>query len=179
MYPSDRTDHVSGHATDHPIDRRADLHTVLTRAGRSLGKAAAMLNAACAERLDLHTTEWECVGLLLDTDPRPQTAGELAAQTGLTTGAITGVLDRLEAKAWVRRERDSEDRRRVIVRLLPGRRARIAAILADMHEDMRALQADYSEDVLEACAGLLFGASEILRSYALTLRAQDAGEREA
>lgn len=160
-------------------ERRADLNAVLTRAGRSLGKAAGMLNAACAEHLGLHPTDWECVGLLLDAEPRALTAGELAAQSGLTTGAITGVVDRLEAKGWASRERDPSDRRRVIVRLLPGRQADIAEMLAGMREDMLALQADYPEDVLEACASLLFGASEIVRSYALALRAQPRSEARA
>jgi DNA-binding MarR family transcriptional regulator len=158
-------------------DRRADLHVVLTRAGRSLGKAAGMLNAACAERLGLHATEWETVNLLLDALPQPLTAGQLAASSGLTTGAVTGVLDRLEAKRWVTRERDPKDRRRVIVRLLPERPSDIAEILAGMQEDMLALQADHSEEVLEACAALMFGASEILRSYAVALRAQRRPDR--
>lgn len=159
-------------------DRRADLHAVLTRAGRALGKAAGMLNGACAERLGLHPTEWECVNLLLDAQPQPLTAGQLAAQSGLTTGAVTGVLDRLEAKRWVSRDRDPSDRRRVIVRLLPDRPAHIAEILAGMQDDMLALQAGYSEEVLEACAALLFGASEILRGYAITLRSESADDAE-
>lgn len=160
-------------------NRRADLHAVLTRAGRSLGKAAGMLNTACAERLGLHATEWECVNLLVDALPQPLTAGQLAAHSGLTTGAVTGVLDRLEAKRWVNRERDPNDRRRVIVRLRPDRPGHIAEILGGMQDDMLALQADYSEEALEACAALLFGASEILRSYALTLRAQPAEQDDA
>jgi DNA-binding MarR family transcriptional regulator len=151
---------------------RAELHTALTRAGRSLGKASAMLNDACAERLGLHPTEWECVGLLLDALPGTLTAGQLAEHTGLTTGAVTGVLDRLEGKRWVSRERDPSDRRRVIVRLLPGQPGRVAEILAGMQEDMLGLQEGYSEEVLRACAALLFGASEVLRSYAHTLRAE-------
>src|SRR5690606_16285765 len=133
----------------------------------------------CAEHLGLHPTDWECVGLLLDAEPRALTAGELAAQTGLTTGAITGVVDRLEAKGWVRRERDPSDRRRVIVRLLPGRQADIAEVLAGMRDDIVALHANYPEDVLEACASLLFGASEVLRGYALALRARPRREIRA
>jgi DNA-binding MarR family transcriptional regulator len=46
------------------------------------------------------------------------TAGQLAKLSGLTSGAITGVVDRLERAGWARRERDPEDRRRVI--LQPG-----------------------------------------------------------
>jgi DNA-binding MarR family transcriptional regulator len=157
---------------------RSELLTVLTRAGRSLGKASAMLNTACAEHLGLHATEWECVSLLIDVLPEGLTAGQVAEQTGLTTGAVTGVLDRLEGKRWIARERDPNDRRRVIVRLLPNRPSRVAEVLAGMQVDMLDLQEGYSEEVLRACAALLFGASEILRSHALTLRAQTRNAQE-
>jgi DNA-binding MarR family transcriptional regulator len=152
--------------------QRAELHTALIRAGRALGKASVMLNGACAERLGLHPTEWECIGLLIDALPSNLTAGQIAEQTGLTTGAVTGVLDRLVGKRWVTRERDPNDRRRVIVRLLPNQPSRVAEVLAGTRDDMLGLQEGYSEEVLRACAALLFGASEILRSHALTLRAQ-------
>jgi DNA-binding MarR family transcriptional regulator len=152
--------------------QRTELHAELIRAGRSLGKASVMLNGACAERLGLHPTEWECVGILIDALPTSLTAGQIAEETGLTTGAVTGLLDRLEGKRWVTRERDPNDRRRVIVRLLPNQPSRVAEVLAGTRDDMLGLQEDYSEEVLRACATLLFGASEILRSHALTLRAE-------
>ena len=47
------------------------------------------------------------------------TAGRLAELTGLTTGAITGVVDRMEKAGLVRRERDEEDRRKVYVAIVP------------------------------------------------------------
>jgi DNA-binding MarR family transcriptional regulator len=49
------------------------------------------------------------------------TAGRLAELTGLTTGAITGVVDRMEKAGLVRRERDSEDRRKVFIVPVPER----------------------------------------------------------
>src|SRR5258708_27958459 len=53
------------------------------------------------------------------TSTGPMTAGQLADLTGLTTGAITGMFNRLEETGLVRRERDPEDGRRVLVRLNP------------------------------------------------------------
>ena len=55
------------------------------------------------------------------------TAGELAERTGLTTGAVTGVVDRLEEAGFVRREDDPGDRRRVILRAVPALSARSAS----------------------------------------------------
>jgi DNA-binding MarR family transcriptional regulator len=78
----------------------------MVRAGRSLGSASSMLSHACAERLGLHATDWECVSLLDDARPEALTAGQLAELTGLTSGAITGVIDRLEVKGFAVRSRD-------------------------------------------------------------------------
>jgi len=51
----------------------------------------------------------------------PLTAGELAVEAGLTTGAVTTVLDRLERAGYALRVRDTHDRRRILVELTPGR----------------------------------------------------------
>src|SRR5438309_4257603 len=53
------------------------------------------------------------------------TAGRLAEMTGLTTGAITGVVDRLEKAGLVRRERDESDRRKVYIAIVPENVAKV------------------------------------------------------
>src|SRR5437762_10316436 len=65
------------------------------------------------ESVGLNSTDIGSLCLLLLHGPAP--AGRLAELTGLTTGAVTGVIDRLEAGGFVRREFDPADRRRVIV----------------------------------------------------------------
>jgi DNA-binding MarR family transcriptional regulator len=72
-----------------------------------------MFHGAVAMRLGLNPTDLKCGGVLRETGPI--TAGELATLTGLTTGAITGVIDRLEKGGFVRRALDPTDRRRVII----------------------------------------------------------------
>jgi DNA-binding MarR family transcriptional regulator len=66
-----------------------------------------------AERLGLHTTDHKCLGIAQEAGPI--TAGELANRTGLTTGAITGVIDRLEKRGFVRREACEGPKRRVVL----------------------------------------------------------------
>jgi DNA-binding MarR family transcriptional regulator len=66
----------------------------------------------------LNGTDHKCADLLFQMGP--MTAGELAEWTGVTTGAITGVLDRLEGAGFVRRVKDPHDRRRVIIELNPS-----------------------------------------------------------
>ncbi|MEV6283514.1 MarR family winged helix-turn-helix transcriptional regulator [Kribbella sp. NPDC051770] len=70
---------------------------------------------AFAHRHGVHGTDIEALirVLVAGDGGRPLTAGELAAELGLTTGAVTTLLDRLERAGHVRRERDERDRRRV------------------------------------------------------------------
>ena len=87
-------------------DREALLQQ-LGDAVREFQRAAdAMDDAACA-RLGINRTDARCMDVL---DHRGRmTAGELAQASGLSTGAVTGVLDRLERLGYVRRLRDTED----------------------------------------------------------------------
>ncbi len=74
------------------------------------------------------------------------TAGELAAATGLTTGAITGVIDRLERAGFVARERDPDDRRRVFVTVRPEAMGTAAVHYRSFDEAMDTLAADYTDE---------------------------------
>ena len=77
------------------------------------------------------------------------TAGRLAEVTGLTTGAITGVVDRLEKAGLVRRERDADDRRKVYIATVPENVARIGRFYVPMQEAMQKLWSTYSEAELQ------------------------------
>ena len=153
--------------------RRAELSAAVLGAGRALGNSSSMLLSACADRLGLHSTDWGCVLLLDEALPEPLTAGQLAELTGLTTGAVTGVLDRLERAGFVRRERDPGDRRRVIVRLVPEAMAGIRPMFHGLIADLRALHRDYSDDELAVIVEMLTRASETLRTHARRIRRDD------
>src|SRR5437867_12726632 len=84
--------------------------------GFRLSTATVLFHAAIADRLGVGATDGKCYSILRQTGPI--TAGELAERTGLTTGAITGVIDRLERADLVCRARDPNDRRRVVLELL-------------------------------------------------------------
>src|SRR6516225_8343013 len=70
--------------------------------GRDVGTAAIMFHQAVADRLGLNPTDHKCLDLVHRAGGA--TAGDLAEWTGLTTGAITGLIDRLERAGFVRRE---------------------------------------------------------------------------
>src|SRR5262245_56300876 len=92
---------------------------------RKAGSIMQLLGQAAADRIGITATDLNCLNILSLTGPI--TAGELAKRTGLTTASITGVVDRLEASGFVRRERDTHDRRRVVIYVILERAARDVA----------------------------------------------------
>ena len=86
--------------------------------------AYALFNQAVADHLRLHPTDVQCLNLL-SLESAPVTTGRIAELTGLTTGSATRLVDRLERSGYVTRERDTEDRRRVLVALVPARMAEL------------------------------------------------------
>ena len=110
---------------------RAELLAALTQEFRELSAATVMFHQAVADRLGMNITDHKCADILIRHGP--VTAGELARQTGLTTGAITGAIDRLEQAGLVRRAEDPKDRRRVVIE--PNLK-RIERVVAPMFESM-------------------------------------------
>lgn len=98
---------------------RDELLAAFDREARRMGSMATLHNHAVANAVGLHPTDHECLDLL--DWAGPLTAGDIAGHLGLSTGAVTALIDRLEHGGWVRRERDAADRRRVIVHLAGDR----------------------------------------------------------
>jgi DNA-binding MarR family transcriptional regulator len=96
------------------------------------------------------------------------TAGRLAEVTGLTTGAITGVVDRLEKAGLVRRDRDATDRRKVFIVVVPENAAKVGKLYTPLQEAMYKLWSTYSDAELQF---LLRFARE---SYKASLEATEA-----
>ena len=94
---------------------KRDLIGEVAREVRAFQTAVDAVDEAVAGRLGLNRTDLRCLDLL--GQHGAMTAGELATASGLTTGAITRLLDRLEGAGYARRMRDTGDRRRVLVEL--------------------------------------------------------------
>jgi DNA-binding MarR family transcriptional regulator len=98
---------------------------------------------ATAEAAGLNATDFFCLNLLSLSGPL--TAGQLAQQTGLTTGATTRMIDRLEQGGFARRGRDATDRRQVIVEVGPAaERDEIGAALEPVRRRMQAVFQRYT-----------------------------------
>lgn len=80
---------------------------------RIVSSQGAMFAKMVADRAGISSADMDCIDFV-NVEGR-MTAGRLAELTGLTTGAITGVVDRLEKAGFVRRERDESDRRKVFI----------------------------------------------------------------
>ena len=92
---------------------RAALVQELENAMRKSSAQGTIFSQTVADRAGISNSDMECVDFL-NVEGR-MTAGRLAELTGLTTGAITGVVDRMEKAGLVRRERDASDRRKVFI----------------------------------------------------------------
>ena len=105
-----------------------------------------LISQAVRDRFGLSSSGLECLDLALLSGGA--TAGEFAKATGLTTGAITGVIDRLERAGYVRREKDPTDRRKVVVRARPAMTRRIAPLYDSLQREMTALWSEFSDEQL-------------------------------
>jgi DNA-binding MarR family transcriptional regulator len=140
--------------------------------GFRLSTATVLFHAAVAERFGVGVTEMKCYSILRQTGPI--TAGELGERVGLTTGAITGVVDRLEAAGLARRARDPRDRRRVVLELLsnPERERALLALYEPLGRAISTLVAGYSEAERATLLQFLGQATDVLEAETVRLRGQ-------
>lgn len=131
---------------------------------RRLGGGLLLHHQSEAAKLGLNPTDAKAVSLLGETGPVP--AGRLAELLSLTTGAVTGVLDRLEEAGLVRRESDTQDRRRVLV--VPSEKGVSVAegerIFGPLAGPFSALVRSYSEKELDVILDFVTRTSELLRA---------------
>ncbi|MFI9584845.1 MarR family winged helix-turn-helix transcriptional regulator [Streptomyces sp. NPDC052236] len=125
--------------------RRPELMAELSAASRRYMAAYALFNQAVADRLGLHPTDMQCLNLL-SLEPGPVTTGRIAELTGLTTGSATRLVDRLERAGYVTRERDTADRRRVLVTTEPERMAEFGAVWQRLNGPWHAMFDAYDDD---------------------------------
>jgi DNA-binding MarR family transcriptional regulator len=148
--------------------KRQELEAALNAAMRDVSGQGVLYSQAVAERLGMNSTDLECLDYVLRG---PVTAGRLAELTGLTTGAITGVIDRLERIGLARRESDPDDRRKTLVRALPAVWERIAPLFEPMERSAMAVLASYRDEELALLLGFLTRARDAALTAMSELRA--------
>jgi DNA-binding MarR family transcriptional regulator len=130
--------------------------------------ASGAVDAAAAEVFGLHITDLRGLGRLWAAGP--MTAGALADAVGLTRGATTALIDRLEAAGHVRRVRGIEDRRTVAVELTPSASALVDTIWGPIGTAGLQLLAGYTDEQLTFLAEVLRRGRELQEREASRIR---------
>jgi DNA-binding MarR family transcriptional regulator len=161
-----------------PADRAGLVAEINGSLARRNSTATVLFHHALAERLGLGPTDHKCLDLL--GERAPLTASELAAITGLTSGAITGVVARLERSGWLRREPHPHDRRKQVLRPTPEARHEIQRVFDSLPGAGELLEG-FDAHQLTAVAAFLTRATDLAYRRGALLRAQvlAAGGRQA
>jgi DNA-binding MarR family transcriptional regulator len=146
---------------------RQNINSVI-RSLRRVNLQGSFFGQTVAIRFGLSESDVEALELLIDTGAA--TAGKLSDLMGLTTGAVTRVIDRLEQAGYVRRIPDPADRRRVIVEVVPERVAAVAATMARVGEKGAEEIGHFSEADLAVINDFLTRMEAITREEATALR---------
>ena len=148
---------------------KGELVGELIREFRTSGNQEDAFDGLAARLLRVSETELRCLNII--ENGGGLTAGLLAAQAGLTAGAITGVIDRLERRDYVRRVADPADRRRVRIEVTGAFYRAAQQIWGPMAADWQAqLAAEYSVDELETIVSFLQSTNELGRRHMDRLR---------
>lgn len=136
-----------------------------------------MFDEAVATYAGINRTDFRCLDIL-DRGGR-MTAGQLASAARLTSGAVTAVLDHLEAAGFVRRVRDPGDRRRVLIEVMPDLLAQSMTVYGPIIEEGNRVMATYSDEHLEAILDFMLRSRDMLaRNTTRVLELIEARDRE-
>jgi len=139
--------------------------------GRAFSDATIFMHTAIAKSVGLSGTDHKYLGLLLKHGA--MTAGEFSKLTGLTTGAITGLVDRLEKKELAKREFDRGDRRKVMIAPNAQNAGRLLdPVFADLQSKMNTLIAQQSAADMEVIKKYMQSAIKVMADVTENLKQQ-------
>ena len=176
---------MSAKSAKRPAPTRAEVLQEFARVGREHSDATVLFHGVMASLLDLHATDYKTLGILERLGP--MSAGEIASQSGLASASVTNLLDRLERKGFVRRVRDTADRRRILVEPVRDRLTAAQERFASTRRSLARLVEQYSTEDLAVITDFLARNAERLRvetrkledprlSTAAATRRSDPGE---
>ncbi|HTM04710.1 MAG TPA: MarR family transcriptional regulator [Vicinamibacterales bacterium] len=139
-----------------PRPSRPDLLRQIDEMLRKVSAQSVLISDLVAGLVGLNATDLECLDLLLLAGPA--TAGRLGEHTGLTSGATTAVIDRLERAGFVRRRRDLDDRRRVRVEIVGSAVERIKPFYSTLSDRVTELNVQFTDQQLASVVDYMSGA---------------------
>ena len=154
---------------------RQQLLKALDEAARRLGAQTVLVSDLVATRVGLNSTDLECLDLLYLAGAT--TAGRLAAHTGLTSGATTAAIDRLERAGFVTRRRDATDRRVVLVEVVEAGAKLIIPFYRPIIDGMEKVQAMFSDQQLATVLRYFTESLDAMSNHVAWLQTQPALSR--
>jgi len=157
---------------------REELLRELEAENRRSTTAAVLLLQAVTRRSGMNLTDLQCITILTSTGPID--AGRLAEMMGLTTGAVTGVINRMERMGYARREKDPDDGRRVVVRPVTEELERAGADVFGSYERraLDALVSEYDERDLALFLDLMRRSNDMTEEEISRIRAASEGDED-
>jgi DNA-binding MarR family transcriptional regulator len=160
--------------------KREELIQAINDKLRETSTETILFHQAVADVLGLHITDHKCLDIIYRYGPMP--AGRLGELTGLTTGAVTGVIDRLVKVGYVRRVDDPKDRRRIIIEPTGNKKLekKLEEIFAPLAERMHKLLSSCSDRELAFLLNILTQTldesyQELLKIRGIPLDIQSSG----
>ncbi|HEY2475289.1 MAG TPA: MarR family transcriptional regulator [Candidatus Cybelea sp.] len=162
-------------AANEPTKRRRDLLAQLETAGREMSTAMVAFHTTVAAKVGLSPIEEKAIDILARRGPLRARA--VAKETGLAPASVTGLLDRLERGRWIRRIRNPEDGRSILIELRPDALQRIAGLFEDFVRSLGDLYSRRSNDELETILGFMSEAARRQTEATSKLRGAKARSR--
>ncbi|MDQ7961013.1 MarR family transcriptional regulator [Flavobacterium lindanitolerans] len=151
-----------------------DLLQQFRLASRQYSDASIFMHEAIARKAGLAGSDHKYLGLILQH--KELTAGELSKLTGLTTGAVTGLIDRLEKKKLLKRKFSRDDRRKVII--VPDKENAmklLQPLFVELQQKTTALIASFSSSEMESIKRYFSEATAIMKKVtdSMNLKSDD------
>jgi DNA-binding MarR family transcriptional regulator len=155
------------------VDPRGELLAEIREELRLLGVVGDIADQAVADHLGLNRTDMRCLDIVERLDG--VSAGRLAAESGLSTGAVTTVLDRLARAGLARRASDPADRRRVLVELTDEARATLERLYAPLAEALAGQRERLGTEEAAVVRDFLREARRLNEQHAARIRSRVTG----
>lgn len=140
-------------------------------ASRQYSDASIFMHEAIARKAGLTGADHKYLGIILQH--KELTAGDIARLTGLTTGAVTGLIDRLEKKKLLKRQFPKDDRRKVmIVPNVENSMKLLQPLFSELQQKTTALIASFSETEIQTIGRYFTEATVIMNDFTNTLNNQ-------
>lgn len=158
--------------------KRKERIQLLNYLARDISTKTIFFHQWIANYLGLSEIDHKCLDVILRTE-KPLTGNQLAGETSLTAGAITGVVDRLEKAGYAYRQRDQQDRR--LVYIVPFREKammNIGPLFEIMQQSMDKILSEYDDEKLEVICDYLSKALKAVEGATIHVRSMAESKRK-